>query len=128
MNQLHNGKPNIGVYRKQDFATYVTWKSLPTFLRGQPETVLRKMGIDDDMAIELLQIKTQRDFALRFGIKDLGTLTDWNKRIEDEGLVEHINTWARKLTPNVVLALYKNVTKHGKSKEVKTWFEIIENF
>jgi hypothetical protein len=86
------------------------------------------MGIDDDMAIELLQIKTQRDFAERFGVKDLGTLTDWNKRIEDEGLVENINVWAKKLTPNVVLALYKNVTKHGKSKEVKTWFEIIENF
>ena len=128
MKQIHNEKINSGVYRKQDFATYVTWKSLPTFLRGQPETVLRKMGIDDDMAIELLQIKTQKDFAERFGIKDLGTLTDWNKRIEDEGLVEHINTWARKLTPNVVLALYKNVTKNGNAKEVKTWFELIENF
>jgi hypothetical protein len=128
MKQLHNEKLNSSVYRKQDFATYVTWKSLPTFLRGQPETVLRKMGIDDDMAIELLQIKTQKDFAERFEVKDLGTLTDWNKRIEDEGLVEHINTWARKLTPNVVLALYKNVTKNGNAKEVKTWFELIENF
>ena len=128
MKQLRNEKLNSGVYRKQDFATYVTWKSLPTFLRGQPETVLRKMGIDDDMAIELLQIKTQKDFAERFGVKDPGTLTDWNKRIEDEGLVEHINTWARKLTPNVVLALYKNVTKNGNAKEVKTWFELIENF
>ena len=128
MKQLRNEKLNSGVYRKQDFATYVTWKSLPTFLRGQPETVLRKMGIDDDMAIELLQIKTQKDFAERFEVKDPGTLTDWNKRIEDEGLVEHINTWARKLTPNVVLALYKNVTKNGNAKEVKTWFELIENF
>ncbi len=128
MKQLRNEKLNSGVYRKQDFATYVTWKSLPTFLRGQPETVLRKMGIDDDMAIELLQIKTQKDFAERFGVKDPGTLTDWNKRIEDEGLVEHINTWARKLTPNEVLALYKNVTKNGNAKEVKTWFELIENF
>lgn len=128
MSVQSNGKRNTGVYRKQDFAAYVTWKSLPTFLRGQPDAVLRKMGIDDDITIELLQIKTQKDFATRYNVKDLGTLTDWNKRIEDEGLLEHTYTWARKLTPNVVLALYKNVTKYGKSKEVKTWFEIIENF
>ncbi len=128
MNRHHNEKRNTGVYRKQDFTAYVTWKSLPTFLRGQPEAVLRKMGIDDDITIELLQIKTQSEFASHYAVKDLGTLTDWNKRIENEGLLEHTYTWARKLTPNVVLALYKNATKHGKSKEVKTWFEIIENF
>jgi hypothetical protein len=128
MYQSHNEKQNNGVYRKQDFATYVTWKSLPTFLRGQPEAVLRKMGIDDELAINLLQLKTQKDFATRFEVKDLGTLTDWNKRIEVDGLLEHTNTWARKLTPNVVLALYKNATKNGKAKEVKTWFELIENY
>jgi hypothetical protein len=123
-----NEKRNTGVYRKQDFAAYVTWKSLPTFLRGQPEAVLRKMGIDDELAIELLQLKTQKDFAAKYDVKDLGTLTDWNKRIENDGLLEHTNTWARKLTPNVVLALYKNATKNGKAKEVKTWFELIENY
>jgi len=128
MRKPANEKRNTGVYRKQDFLAYVTWKSLPTFLRGQPEAVLRKMGIDDELAIGLLQLKTQKDFASRYDVKDLGTLTDWNKRIEDDGLLEHTNTWARKLTPNVVLALYKNATKHGKAKEVKTWFELIENF
>jgi hypothetical protein len=123
-----NEKRNTGVYRKQDFTAYVTWKSLPTFLRGQPEAVLRKMGIDDELAIELLQLKTQKDFAAKYEVKDLGTLTDWNKRIENDSLLEHTNTWARKLTPNVVLALYKNATKNGKAKEVKTWFELIENY
>lgn len=116
-----------GVYRKDEFAMYVAWKSLPSFLRGQPEPVLKKMGIEDDMTYELLRLRTQTEFAARFGIKDLGTLTDWNKRIDDEGLLNDIYSWARKLTPNVVLALYKNVTKNGKAKEVKTWFEIIEN-
>jgi hypothetical protein len=64
---------------------------------------------------------------MRYNIKDLGTLTDWNKRIEKEGLINSINTWARNLTPNVVLALYKNVSKNGKGRDVKVWFEIIEN-
>lgn len=116
-----------GVYRKQDFNSYVLWKSLPSFLKGQPKAVLEKFGISDDIALELLQIKNQSDFASCFGIKDLGTLTDWNKRIEKEGLITSINSWARNLTPNVVLALYKNVSKNGKAQEVRAWFEIIEN-
>lgn len=120
-------KKKRGVYRKDEFATYIAWKSLPTFLRGQPEPVLKKMGIDDDMTLELLKIRTQTEFAARFGIKDLGTLTDWNKRIEKEGLLDSINNWARKLTPNVVLALYKNVTKNGRARDVKAWYEIVEN-
>lgn len=116
-----------GVYRKQDFNSYVLWKSLPSFLKGQPKVVLEKFGIIDEVTLSLLEIKNQTDFASRFGIKDLGTLTDWNKRIEKEGLTTSINSWARNLTPNVVLALYKNVSKNGKAQEVRTWFEIIEN-
>ena len=116
-----------GVYRKQDFNSYVLWKSLPSFLKGQPKVMLEKFGIADDITIELLSIKTQGEFATKFGIKDPGTLTDWNKRIEKEGLLTSINSWARSLTPNVVLALYKNASKHGKAQEVRAWFEIIEN-
>ena len=58
---------------------------------------------------------------------DTGTLTDWNKRLEKDGLVKDINSWARKLTPNVIFALYKNIIKSGKAHEVKAWFEIVEN-
>ena len=116
-----------GVYRKQDFNSYVLWKSLPSFLKGQPKAMVEKFGITDEIAVELLQIKTQGEFATKFGIKDPGTLTDWNKRIEKEGLLTSINSWARSLTPNVVLALYKNVSKNGKAQEVRAWFEIIEN-
>ena len=120
-------KRNNGVYRKQDFSSYVLWKSLPSFLKGQPRVMLEKFGIADDVIIDLLSIKTQGEFAAKFGIKDPGTLTDWNKRIEKEGLLTSINSWARSLTPNVVLALYKNASKHGKAQEVRAWFEIIEN-
>lgn len=125
MNELSQRKG--GVYRKQDFNSYVLWKSLPSFLKGQPKAMVEKFGITDEIAVELLQIKTQGEFATKFGIKDPGTLTDWNKRIEKEGLLTSVNSWARSLTPNVVLALYKNASKHGKAQEVRAWFEIIEN-
>lgn len=60
------------------------------FLRGQPEPVLQKMGMDDPEVFELLKIKTQTEFAEQYGIKDLGTLTDWNKIIHKEGLLGDI--------------------------------------
>jgi hypothetical protein len=115
-----------GVYRTQDFETYAMWKALPSFLRGQPRLVLEKFGIDEEIAINLLEIKTQTEFAKRFDIKDLATLTDWNKRLEKEGLISRMHAWARRLTPNVIFALYRTASKNGKAAEVKAWLEIVE--
>lgn len=115
-----------GVYKTQDFESYVLWKSLPSVWRGQPRQMLEKHGIDDELIFSLLEIKNQAEFAKRFDIKDPGTLTDWNKRIEKDGLISSINSWARKLTPNVTLSLYKSITKNGKAADVKTWYEIVE--
>ncbi len=127
---MSDGMPNYaknqGVRKTQDFDSYAMWKAMPSILRGQPKQVLEKFGIDDELAISLLEIKTQTEFAKRFDIKDLATLTDWNKKLEKEGLVPGINAWARKLTPNVLLSLYKAITKDGKASEVKAWYEIVE--
>ena len=119
--------PELVVYKKQEFDAYVLWRSMPSILRGQPRHVIEKMGIDDEIAMSLLEIKNQTEFAKRFGIKDLGTLSDWNKKIEERGgLLQNINSWAKKLTPNVISSLYREATKTGKASEVKAWMEIVE--
>lgn len=114
------------VYKTQDFESYALWKSLPSFLRGQSRQVIERFGIDEEVVISLLEIKTQRQFAERFGIKDPATLTDWNKRLEKEGTIDRVHDWARKLTPNVIFALYRNASKNGKAHEVRAWIEIVE--
>ena len=115
------------VYKRQEFESYVLWRSMPSILRGQPKHVIEKLGIDDELAMSLLDIRNQTEFAKRFGIKDLGTLTDWNKRIEESGgLLKNIHGWAKKLTPNVISALYREATKTGKAAEVRAWMEIVE--
>jgi hypothetical protein len=114
------------VYKKQDFSSYALWKSLPSFLKGQPRVALEKFGVEEEAVFELLAIKTQLEFSKIYKI-DVGTLTDWNKRLEKDGLITGINSWARKLTPNVIFALYKNIIKSGKAHEVRAWFEIVEN-
>lgn len=111
-------------YKKQVYETYALWKSLPSFLKGQPRVALEKFGISEEIVFELLSIKTQAEFSKKYNI-DVGTLTDWNKRLEKDGLTKDINSWARKLTPNVIFALYKNITKHGRAHEVRAWYELI---
>lgn len=118
--------PKRGVYKTQEFEAYAMWKALPSFLRGQPRQVLEKFGIDDEIALSLLEIRTQTEFAKRYDIKDLATLTDWNKKLEKDGLIPQIHQWARKLTPNVIGALYRNASKHGRAVDVKAWMEIVE--
>lgn len=125
--EMPKNAENTGVYKKQDFDSYVLWKSLPSVLRGQPKQLLEKYNIDEEIAVGLLEIKTQTEFAQKFGIKDMTTLSDWNKKIEKEGLIPSINAWARKLTPNVLLSLYKSIVKDGKASEVKAWYEIVED-
>ncbi len=115
------------VYKKREFESYVLWRSMPSILRGQPKHVIEKLGIDDEIAMSLLDIKNQTEFAQRFGIKDLGTLSEWNKKIDDSGgLMKSIHLWAKRLTPNVVSALYREATKTGRAAEVKAWMEIVE--
>ncbi len=119
--------PELSVYKKQEYEAYLMWRSMPSILRGQPRHVVEKFGIDDEVAMSLLEIRTQSEFAKRFGIKDLGTLTDWNKRIDEQGgLMQGVSRWAKKLTPNVVAALYREVTKTGKAAETRMWMEIVE--
>lgn len=125
-NEMPKNAKNQGVYRTQDFESYVLWKALPSFLRGQPREVLEKFGINEDIVIDLLEIRTQTEFAKKFDIKDLATLTDWNKKLENEKVIPQIHKWARKLTPNVIFALYRTATKQGKASEVKAWLEIVE--
>jgi len=125
--EMPKNAENIGVYKKQDFDSYVMWKAMPSVWRGKPRQVLENNGIDEEMAISLLEIKNQTEFAKKFGIKDMTTLSEWNKKIEKEGLLPKINAWARKLTPNVIWALYKTAIRDGKAPEVKAWLEHIEN-
>jgi len=114
-------------YKKREFESYRLWLSMPSVLRGQPRHVLEKMGLDDEAALSLLEIRSQAEFARRFGIEDPGTLSDWNRRIEAEGgLMPEIRTWAVRLTPNVVLALYREATRTGRAAEMKAWMDITE--
>ncbi|MHA1660641.1 MAG: hypothetical protein ACTSUT_16140 [Promethearchaeota archaeon] len=117
-----------GVYKSAEFQAYIIWKSLPAVLRGQGLSTMNKFGVDDELSISLLEIKTQTEFAKRFKIK-IGTCTEWNKILIDENLIYgSIKKWAKMITPNIVMALGKTAMKTGKAPEVMAWLKLIEGW
>ena len=117
-----------GVYKTAEFQSYVVWKSLPAMLKGQNEETLRKFGIEDELSIEMLKIKTQTEFAKRFKIK-IDTTTEWNKILIDKNLInESIHRWAKMITPNVIMAMGKTAMRTGKAPEVVAWMKLIEGW
>jgi len=125
MPKLHKNRVEF----KQEFKTYILWKSLPALLKGKPMIELEKLGIKDEIVLELLNLKTQTEFAEKYNIKDLGTLSDWNKKIEEEELLKNsIKFWAKKLTPNVIAGFYKKAVSEGDAARVKLWHQLIEDW
>jgi len=122
---LNNGR---GVYKEEEYEKYAYWKFLPVQLRDLGEDSVRKLGIDDEEVLSLLAIKTQTQFASKFGIKDLGTLTDWNKRLRKESSLPYIRFWSKFLDGNVIFAHYKKILKDPTSQDITSWFALNENF
>ena len=50
------------IRRKSDFQLYVLWKSLPSLLRGQSKEILAQYGFEDEIVLQLFELKTQQDF------------------------------------------------------------------
>jgi hypothetical protein len=74
------------VYKEKEFEMYVLWKSTPAYFRGMTNEQLLSHGFSDPILKKIVKIKNQSEFAKVFNIKDLGTLTDWNHKIEKNNL------------------------------------------
>ena len=117
-----------GVYKKAEFETYIIWKSLPALLRGCDKGKLMKLGVEDEMSLEMLEIKTQTEFAEKYGLKRT-TCSEWKKKLAGKKIVfGSIEKWAKMITPNVIMALAKTAIRTGKAPEVMAWMRIVEGF
>jgi hypothetical protein len=74
------------VYKEKEFEMYLLWKSTPTYFKGMTNEQLVSHGFSDPILKKIIKIKNQSEFAKVFNIKDLGTLTDWNHKIEKNNL------------------------------------------
>lgn len=100
--------PENDVYFQKEFEIYVLWKSLPPMLKGEtPKDLEEVYFIDNEDLIELLQIRTQGQFADHFKLhKD--TLTRWNKKLVDRDVFADIRAWSNSLMKNVIFSTYRS--------------------
>jgi hypothetical protein len=117
------------------FEAYVAWKSLSEILRHPPKDrktghrpshreFAEGMGFEDEVVFTLIEIKTQKAFAEKYGITEQ-TLVRWNKKIAQRDGIENMRWWARRLTPNVVIMMYLQTMKDKVSPAIfRLWYEL----
>lgn len=119
--------PNPLIRRNREHSIFKIWMALPSILRGVEPEKLRQLGIDDENIIDVLQIKSMRQFAERFGLSDK-TVRLWKKKTKlPELIMEETIKHFQALAPNVLMGLYKTAVRHGKSAEFEAfWRTVIE--
>jgi len=115
-------------YKGQEYRLFLIWRSLPVTLRGISGEQAEEKGVNDPELIELIQCRTQNDFAKRFGIS-IDTLTDWKKKeVPAEFKVIDWRYWAKEFTPEVVNHLLEGIRKNQKADAIKLWLQTVDGF
>lgn len=71
---------------------------------------------------------TDKAFAEHYKLNET-TLVGWKKDTHFRNSVkEHLDTWAKSRTPDVIACLYKAIIQHGRAAEVKLWMQLFEGF
>lgn len=112
---------NFKPYREKEYKLYLLWRSLPP---------LRNLDLKSfsQTEIELLSIKSQKEFAARYSLSE-DILSDWNKlTITIEYRIFDWKFWAQRLTKNIIGALYREGIIYGDAARVKLWMEIVEDW
>ena len=124
-------------YKQSTFELYKIWRAIPAMFKrppkakdGQRPTVrefAEMMNIDDPKLVDLFEIGTQVAFAEKYDVTPT-TLSRWNEEIDSSGELDEIRKWARRLSKNVVSAMYNNLMRHGYAVDGKFWFQLIESW
>lgn len=120
--------PVFNPYKGQEYRMFLIWRSLPVTLRGISEEQAEERGVKDPEIVELIQLKTQSDFAERFQIS-MNTLTEWKRQaVPDEYQMIDWRYWAREFTPEVVHHLLEGIREKKKADSIKLWFQTVDGF
>ncbi len=85
------------------------------------------MGSSNSELGVIFSIQNQTEFAKIYKIEN-STLTNWNKLIDREDLLKDVLEPMRRLTKNVLWALYKNVLETGDADRARLWFQYVDGW
>ena len=126
---IEETKPNstFKPYKEKEYRDYLIWKSLPSFLFKLDKERVNLMDLPMEI-VELLEYKTRKEFAEHFGI-DRTNLWLWdNEPIPDKYKDLDWKNWAKKLTKNIIGALYRQALIEGDAARIKLWLQVIEGW
>lgn len=138
MSSENQKKTEIQPYKQDVYETFKLWKCLPSFFKYPPKdrktgfqptprSYAELMGIDDEAILDLVEIRTNLEFASRYDV-DKDTLTKWGKQIKEDSSVNDLRAWAIHLSKNVLSALYNQAIRTGYAKEVELWFKLVNEW
>lgn len=117
------------------YESFKVWESMPAVAKklirdSADEKQLSREGLteEDLQVFELAHIRTRTEFSEKFGV-DPDTLTAWGKKLyQDNEHVQAINEWAKRLSKNVYMALYRSAVRKGDAREVKLWAQTVDGW
>lgn len=123
-----NTKKTRKPYKREVFEVYLLWRSVQGFMgHTKAQEVIQKMGSTNSELGVIFSIQNQTEFANVFKIEN-STLTNWNKLIDREDLLKDVLEPMRRLTKNVLCALYKKAIDTGNAEEARLWFQYVEGW
>ena len=107
--------------------TFKAWLLMPRTFLGAGEHVLNALGIREPEVMELFGIKSQSEFATRFGVAE-PTLSHWKREMHRGSDFQDFRVQMQQLTKNVMGALYRKTIEDGDAARVKLWMQVVEGW
>lgn len=138
-NPLQTDANNLDIQKQTEFELFTVWLSLPPLMKRPPaqkggivpeaRAFAESMGIDDEIILDLVELKTQKDFANRY-LVDEATLVRWKNKIKTQGLIgiTAMQNWAQTMSANVLMSIYQHAMKKGNPLTAKLWFQLVDNW
>ncbi|MBY0473316.1 hypothetical protein K2Q00_03495 [Patescibacteria group bacterium] len=105
-----------------------TWLLVPRNFLGANEQIFRALGFIDAETIELYSIKSQAEFAEKFGVAE-PTLSRWKGEIEKAGNdLADFRQEMKHLSINLMGALYRKGLSTGDPAAIKLWLQVMEGW
>ena len=123
--ELNPKESEFSPYKPNEYRLYLAWKALPVNALNCA-AIAAELSIETWEIEQLIGIKTQSDFAARFGLHP-STLSEWNSQpIPSEYAHLDWRTWAKSSTKDVVMALLNGILEYGDAARVRLWFQFID--
>lgn len=114
---------DLKIKKPEVFAKFLRWYALPGVLRGKPRNLIEKAGISDPETLDLLEIKSQKDFGEKFKLGQ-NTVTEWKQKVVKAEIFGEAKDFFKSLTPNIYGAFYLKALHYADAPRVRLWEEI----